>query len=178
MKNNYSYGFLFLLVTMILLSTLSSAQGVLRQNIGSLGTSKTKDGSFSSVSQTIGQPYSTVIFQNGAFFVNPGFQQSLYFANQKNNQNNSENNGTLKKTYHDLKIYPNPATDNIYFDTKIKKGSLQVYNMQGKQILTKKIYYPYSAPVNCSSWISGPYMILVYDKSENKHYKAKVLISK
>ncbi len=178
MKNRHFYGSLCLLLIMILFSTPGAAQEVARQNIGSLGSSGTMNENTSFVSQTIGQPYSTVVYSNDGLSVNPGFQQSLYISNLKNNQNESENNGTLRNTYLDLEIYPNPATDNIYINTKIKKGSLRVYNMQGRQILSKQVSHPYSEPVDCSSWIGGPYMILIHDKSENKHYKAKVLITK
>ena len=165
-----------ILIFLSLLSFKTEAQTIARQTIGSYGSSGTINGA--SFSQTIGQPYATNIYGESGFRINPGFQQSGYFASLGDKQENKEEKNSLKKEYYNLEIYPNPAKNKIHVSTRIEKGFLEVFNMQGRRILTKKNFYTSSKPINCTNWTDGAYMILIYDKTMNKHYKAKVLISK
>ncbi len=168
--------YLFLLAFLFLLSNMAKAQTISRQSIGSYGAGGTINGR--DFSQTIGQPYSTVVYNDADILINPGFQQSSYFGILKNAQNDLEDKKSLNEDYHNLKIYPNPAHDKIHIVTEFERGFLQVVNMQGKRILRKKISSVSSASINCSDWISGPYIILLFDESTDTHYTTKILISK
>ncbi|MEF8810589.1 MAG: T9SS type A sorting domain-containing protein [Bacteroidales bacterium] len=177
MKNKHFTGCLLLLAILPFLSITGEAQTIARQNIGIYGAAGTIENA-GIISQTIGQPYSTITYNEGGIRINPGFQQSAYLGNLKNTQNDLEDKKSSNKDFQELKIYPNPARDIIHIETVIERGSLQVFNMKGKKILSKEISYSGSDPIHCRDWANGLYMILVFDKANQANYSTKVLISK
>ncbi|MBS3777616.1 MAG: T9SS type A sorting domain-containing protein [Bacteroidales bacterium] len=176
MKTNGIKEFLFLLILLSFFSFTVRGQAIARQSIGSYGAGGSIEGA--AFSQTVGQPYSTGIYADNVVGINPGFQQSGLLLNQTKGKEEQKEKTATNKDYKDLKVYPNPASSDLYIDTHMEQGDLKIFDMQGRKILDKRITDPYSYPVNCSDWNSGLYMIKVYDKSTDTHYRAKVLISK
>lgn len=148
--------------------TSSNAQSIQRQSIGSAGTGVIADGI--TVTQTVGQPYSTVGYSNDEFSIHPGFQQSNQIMNVV----------LINSTFNlHLNVYPNPAvySVNIVSDGVINNASLQVIDISGKLIVNEKIAEMRSYQINCETWQNGVYIITLSDEKNNK-YSSKLVINK
>ncbi|WP_299225229.1 T9SS type A sorting domain-containing protein [uncultured Psychroserpens sp.] len=66
-----------------------------------------------------------------------------------------------------FKLYPNPAntTLNVEFNTSIANGSLQVFDILGKEVLSHSLGLDLTAQVDISGWNDGLYLIKI--TSEN-----------
>ena len=92
------------------------------------------------------------------------------YLDPTNNTNEITNN-----LVNSLKIYPNPAKNNLHIDfsKNIKELNLRIINIQGMEIMKKTISSPTS--IDLSNYVRGIYFIKVDD---NKHSITKKLIIK
>jgi len=151
-----------------LLTTFQSeAQAILRQSIGSYGTSISPNGML--VGQTAGQPYFTVGYYSSEVNIRPGFQQPSQFNLEE-----------ISSTF-DLKlnVYPNPAVHSITIESPevIKVGQLLVLDINGRPILKETINDLKSYQMNCEEWSRGFYTITLYD-DQNHSFTSKLIINK
>jgi sugar lactone lactonase YvrE len=66
----------------------------------------------------------------------------------------------------DIKKYPNPATDKMFFNTIIdSKTELRIYSLDGKMVLQKEIYT--NSGINISSLNTGTYIFLLKNGKGN-----------
>lgn len=56
-----------------------------------------------------------------------------------------------------INIYPNPATDNIYFSNLLEKTNIKIYDIHGKLVLENKIYN--KGYINISTLDKGIYQV-------------------
>jgi hypothetical protein len=75
-----------------------------------------------------------------------------------------------------LKVYPNPAKDNITIESKINKGMWEIVDITGKQILSDNITEN-SQIIKCDKLINGIYMIRLTDE-KGLQTTQKILINK
>ncbi|MBL4652662.1 MAG: T9SS type A sorting domain-containing protein [Flavobacteriales bacterium] len=168
MKKKFNRSSVLLLTgALLFLSNESEAQTIQRQSIGSLG------GSLSdkevTIQQTVGQPYSTNTYYSEEVGNRPGFQQPSKFKLESS-----------QSTFKDLVlgVYPNPAAYSITIESSevVSGATLQIVDVNGKQILTKNIDGVNTYNIDCSSWTNGAYFITI--NGQNKKYSSKLIINK
>jgi len=159
--------FLSALLGMVFIAMQSEAQTIIRQSIGSFGTSTHTEGML--LSQTVGQPYFTSGFYSGEVNIRPGFQQPSNFSLELVNS-------TFNLT---LNVYPNPAVHSITIVSPevIKVGQLLVLDINGRLILKETINDLKSYKMNCEEWSNGFYTITLSD-SQKHRYTSNLIISK
>lgn len=78
---------------------------------------------------------------------------------------------------HLLNVYPNPATDKIYFSSNdLVEGSVQIFSMAGNKILDQKIDQDLS--VNIQSLLPGMYLINIFQPKSKHIFYAKLIVNK
>ncbi|TLX72603.1 T9SS type A sorting domain-containing protein [Labilibacter sediminis] len=164
-KNRLIIGAVF--VMLFCLAHKTSAQSIARQSITSYGATKTVGNS--SISQTVGQPYSTKASNGNT--VMQGFQQSLSIKIEKVTPEPIEEL--------EIRVYPNPANYSIFIETVdvIEGGSVMITNAQGNVIYQQRLPENIKHELNCSAWSPGIYILKVYNSS-NKQTIKKIVISK
>ncbi len=79
------------------------------------------------------------------------------------------------------KLYPNPATDEFYFEYKIEKeisGELIVYDVMGKQLCSYAIVFENNLiKINCANFVNGVYLVKI-TLSDGTAYMERLLINK
>ena len=105
------------------------------------------------IEQTVGQSYSTVNNYDTKTSVLQGFQQPKSFFIEKTDDNH------LYEL--DVDIFPNPANYfiNIKFNEDIDNSLLDIYDINGKKILNKELFYEDNMFIDCSTWKNGTYII-------------------
>lgn len=71
-----------------------------------------------------------------------------------------------------IKVYPNPALDNVVFETK-ENGLLEMYDMIGRKLFAKKMYKGINS-VNIEGFIQGQYVLQF--KTDKNSYSQILLI--
>lgn len=169
MKNYFRLFLLFVLFVGISGINIQ-AQGVKRQSIGCYGTAGVSVGG-TLISQTIGQPFSTIIDEEKGIMIIPGYQQPQKYTLIM--EKGDEKPGALK-------IYPVPATTEITIlpSSKFEDAYLKITDISGKEELNIRIPDGWKYIMDCSEWDSGIYFISVYNHSKTQQYQSKVIITK
>ena len=81
----------------------------------------------------------------------------------------SENKGTLLNNDSDIKVYPNPANDQLYIQSSEKVESISLYNSIGGLIKT----YQSITQISMGHLQPGIYLLTI--KSGNKHQHTKIM---
>lgn len=165
MKEKFPKICLYLGISCSLFCSPSFSQSIKRQSIGSGGNEVYSDGMI--IHQSVGQSYSTQTnYENGIGFM-PGFQQA-----------NSLQIEALENTIN-LSVFPNPTSLSFTLESTepLNDISLEVFNAEGKSILSEKLNSLSKHTIVCDSWQKGVYFIKVYDKM-NKNYSSKISIIK
>ncbi|WP_223549878.1 MULTISPECIES: T9SS type A sorting domain-containing protein [Aestuariivivens] len=154
-------------VIIMLFSSFSYSQTIIRQSISSYGTTVTGDDYY--YAQTIGQSYNTSNSIN--INVTQGFLQPVSFKIEKVAQNDVEELN--------IKIFPNPSSYSITLKSTeaLKKAVILISNVQGHIIYDHEVQSLEEHVINCSSWATGIYLMKVQDDS-NKQLVSKLIISK
>ncbi|RED50565.1 T9SS type A sorting domain-containing protein [Seonamhaeicola aphaedonensis] len=155
------------LVIILLLSSYSYSQTIIRQSISSYGTTSTGDAHY--YAQTIGQSYNTQSSKNTK--VMQGFLQPVSLKIEKVTQSNVEEL--------ELKIFPNPSQYSVTLKSSdaIKDAIILVSDVHGHIIYNQRIQSLEVHNINCSSWSTGIYLLKVQDDN-NKQLVSKLIISK
>ena len=69
-----------------------------------------------------------------------------------------------------IKVYPNPTTDQIFIESKVKNLSFTFYDINGKQILQTK-----NSVINLSNLSSGVYFLNIINSEKNQSIIKKVI---
>jgi hypothetical protein len=95
--------------------------------------------------------------------------------------NRKSSNAFSFKKYHEVKLYPNPATDFIYCEVRFsdhEKGKLDIFDGYGKLIQTKKLMHGYNdIQLNTQQLNNGIYFIRVVS-DDAYTFNGKIIISK
>jgi FtsP/CotA-like multicopper oxidase with cupredoxin domain len=76
-----------------------------------------------------------------------------------------------------FRVYPNPAVSSIFIDSpNLKKGTLRVYDLQGKLLSTKKINTEITHELNISNLENGTYLLII--STDNDQLVQKLLIQR
>jgi hypothetical protein len=73
--------------------------------------------------------------------------------------------GTDENLMHNLSVYPNPVSSKLNISSNIKNGSVTVYSLEGKMLLSQKIG-PKSS-VSVSKLKRGVYLLLIKDEDKS-----------
>lgn len=148
---------ILLYITILLFPIDNFSQTIIRQSVGTMGTSFTSQ--TISVQQSIGQPYQTN--QSNATNVNQGFIQPI-------NTELPVINSTFNTT---IGAFPNPTKNNISFllSEEVSNVSLVVYSILGKVIISREIELLNGYKLDCNFLKSGNYFIKIIDKYGNTY---------
>jgi Secretion system C-terminal sorting domain len=144
------------------------AQSIKRQAISSYGSAGVVGSVL--ISQTAGQAFNTTVSSENTT-ISPGFQQPNIFSLEEISAPAVKNLNVL--------VYPNPATSSITIasNEEIENSIIQVTDMNGRFILSQKVQNLSSHNINCASWISGVYLITIFDSMKNSK-TLRLIISK
>lgn len=162
----------FILLALIIVlpacGSILKGQVVIRQSINSYASRTSINGTY--ISQTVGQPFSTVSQDDFKTFFNPGFQQALLIWPEEN---------TLLEELPVLKVFPNPASFEInIISENLKDAYLLVTDMNGRLIMRSQKINKERYIIDCSNWQNGFYLISIFNNNFQKIKSIKVLISK
>jgi hypothetical protein len=104
----------------------------------------------SSFSYTMSEPNNTVTIT------------AVDFVNNSNSYTKGLANNKTELFTNDINIYPNPASDHIYFSNKVAKANL--FTLQGQKVLSVEN----SQSVNISNLPKGLYIVKLVDLSGNQ----------
>lgn len=78
-----------------------------------------------------------------------------------------------------VNIFPNPAVDSfvVSFQNKIVDAKIQIYNAEGKKVLSKKVKSD-SVEFKTTKFCAGTYIIDIFDNITSRKYSAKLFITK
>lgn len=79
---------------------------------------------------------------------------------------NPEIMGTNEPLYSDFNIYPNPASNKIYFQSKNQIESIEIFDLEGKLIYKNKLNLE-SNELDISNLISGTYILKITSKGQS-----------
>lgn len=152
---------------MVLLTSFSFSQTVIRQSISSYGTTTTGNDHY--YAQTIGQSYNTQSTEN--INVMQGFIQPVSLKIEKVPQNDAEEL--------EIKIFPIPSRYSVTLKSSValKEAVITISNVQGNIMYDQKIQSLEEHVINCSSWATGVYLLRIQDDN-NKKSVSKLIISK
>lgn len=154
-----------LLVSSCFFNSGAYSQSIKRQSIGSGGNEVYSEGMI--IHQSIGQSYSTSTnYGNGISFM-PGFQQTNSFRVE------------IIETKLNLTLFPNPTAYSFSIESldNLSDVSLEIFDANGKSILTEKVASLSKHTIICDAWKSGTYFINAEDKT-GKRYSSKLIINK
>lgn len=136
------------LLTSLLISCSLSAQSIVRSNINAIGAVQ-RSGSLV-LSQSIGQPSNTAVFENHEY-LRQGFQQA---SAQHFRSDNIQ-----------ITLFPNPNNGNFSFMIEGNKEALSysIIDVQGRSIRSKnKINDTTNAQVRLNNLAAGIYLLVLY----------------
>jgi hypothetical protein len=150
------------LIFILLVSSLSYAQSISKQVIGTSG--KTLSNSNLKVSYTVGEPIVGLMTAGGNQLGN-GYYPAMDL------QALSIDDATLNV---EIKIYPNPTSQSLYVShPEYNSFSIEIVDMNGKQIYTGTIEK--EVPLDVSSYTQGMYLITIEYKESNKKNTYKII---
>lgn len=146
----------------------TAAQGIKRQCIGSYGSGSVTERTF--IGQTIGQPYSTVTYNDGKVRFSPGFQQGIFFSLRMPD---------LLPVQKNLNIFPNPSSGSIFVSPaeNIENAVVQVSDVNGRVVLKESVSDFQNYHIDCSRLRNGIYFVTIYN-GNRFHSNSKLIISK
>jgi hypothetical protein len=81
----------------------------------------------------------------------------------------------VEDTGRDVHFYPNPVQDELFIKASgLEKGRLSVINMLGQEIKSQSIENE-TATIDCHSFATGMFMVIVYDEHNSKVIITKVI---
>lgn len=158
---------LFIILVVLNISGNVNCQSVSRWVITPLGNQY--DNNFQIVQTTMGEPVVMTVTDSTTFFLTQGFQQP----------SSSELPDEEYKVT--IIIYPNPVSASIAIEFYVKDVddfTVDVRDMLGKLILSKKVYDVYSGQAeffDFSSFSQGIYFVHVYSGSEEMTIVEKII---
>lgn len=78
------------------------------------------------------------------------------------------------QSFNGLKIYPNPASDKVYFSSSTKQLMVSLMDLSGKKIFTSAV----GISMDVSSVNEGLYILDVFEVTTNSHTYHKLIISR
>lgn len=85
-----------------------------------------------------------------------------------------ENMGISEIEKTDLKLYPNPAKNYFYLNSKIPIDKIEIYNAAGQIVLTTKLNAETNPKVNIESVVPGIYQVKI--QTQNFIHSLKILV--
>ncbi|MFO7657006.1 MAG: T9SS type A sorting domain-containing protein [Bacteroidales bacterium] len=152
--------FLAFCLILLVIPLHNQAQTVKRQCISSYGAS----GSINGITflQSAGQPYNTYAAADIVTAILPGFQQPVAYTVSVTSQ-------ALVKGLN-LNIFPNPAVNSVTIQSAvtIENATLEVTDLQGRNVLFERPARFLSRQLECSEWEKGVYLISVSTKDQGR----------
>ena len=103
-----------------------------------------------------------------------------YFHHPRNNNTNigavesSVSTNTSSIESNNLMIYPNPTSNKLFFNQKLRAQNISIYDLQGKRLFEKTNFS--GNEIDISKIKSGVYLLVISDnKIEVKRYKFIIL---
>ena len=155
---------MLILGLLCVLAISANGQSIIRQSIGTSGTSSTINGvSFYS---SVGQTFSTTSVQGSSLVYRPGFVQPISVKTTTSSKRLS------------LDVYPNPASKqiNVSSASSLTGVKVVVLDLQGRTILEETRSEVQELTLDCSMWSKGTYIIKVQDAS-NKVHISKIVVN-
>ena len=145
--------FLFFQLAILIISSNSFSQSLIRSTLSCIGSSYSEDGLL--VRQTVGQPSATIAFTNGTIRLNQGFQQPIitqFILEIKNPI--------------DFEMYPNPSKGKslLRINEEISGYTISIYDTKGKVL---KIFPDQTLPalwLDFDQHMPGTYIVVVTTK--------------
>jgi hypothetical protein len=153
---------------LFLLTSYSRAQSVKRQCVSSYGASVLMDTIL--WSQTVAQSYATTSFTDEENIVLHGFQQPKVFHIGDFDSRSEE---TLS-----ISVYPNPASVAFILESQkvIENVTCQVFDVNGRLVLSICLDSMKRIAVPCSQWESGIFLIVIA-AGDSKQVTKKLIIN-
>ena len=147
--------------------TFGNAQSILRQSIGSMGT--TYQSKSLTLQSATGQPYKTGTYHQEGYGHSPGFIQSSLFKLAY--PNDSQPLVPIR-----IHVYPNPATETVSFisDEELTDLTLKVYDLKGTVIHEDRVDQLGAYTLNCMNWSNGMYLIFL-SESTGQIYQSRLI---
>ena len=145
--------FLFLQIFIFISCNNSFSQSIIRSTLSCMGSTYSEDGIF--IRQTVGQPSSTLVFNNGSLTINQGFQQPIKTIY-----------GTESNIPIDFELYPNPTKGKslLRFNEKIPSYTITIYNMDGRILKIIPNQSLSAVWIDIEEFMPGNYIVVITDK--------------
>lgn len=172
MKKQLFLKFLLTSLIIFITSLKNNSQSIIRQCIPSYASTLKINNIF--ISQTVGQPYGTLIESDGneIIIVNQGFQQSRMLVNELNS-NFEKHEGS------NILFCQKPKNNVIYLENTNKNEdfTLIISDIYGRVIYKGMLEKYGYLEINYNSWIEGNYFVKIYSLSNKfcKTYKLTIL---
>lgn len=150
------------LLTVLLITSIASAQSISKQVIGAAG--KTQSNSNLKVSWTVGEPVVGLMTAGGNQLGN-GYYPAL------NLQALSVEDNVLDVQ---LRVYPNPTSQSLYVShPDVNSFGITIVDLNGKQLYQGTINK--EEPLDVSGYMQGMYMVTIENTTTNKKNTYKII---